>query len=180
MLTIARIILTFVVVYLIFTEANTLTVFIVFAIAAITDLLDGQLARRFNWVSEFGRKADMIADRFLWVGTALAFVIAYGLDYRLSYYHGIQLMFIMSRELVSAPFALIAFFSGKPVPQAVYIAKLTTFLQAFALPALILSIEYPTFIYLSAPLSLVIAYTGTKSALTYIEDLKKADKKSNN
>lgn len=177
LLTISRIILTFVVMYMIFTGSKITTVVIVFLIAALTDWFDGQLARKYNWVSEFGRKADMIADRFLWVGTALAFIISYGLLSELSPLYGIQILLIMSREIISAPFALIAFFSGKPIPHAVYIAKVTTFLQGIAIPALILSLEYPIFILLSIPLSLAIAITGTMSAFKYIDDLNKINKK---
>ena len=79
-LTISRVFLTFVIIYLIFTKADIKTTITIFAIAALTDWLDGQLARKFNWESEFGRKADMIADRFLWIGTALAFVISFGMS----------------------------------------------------------------------------------------------------
>src|SRR3989344_6661514 len=99
-LTISRVFLTFVVVYLIFIKANITSIIVIFAIAAITDWLDGQLARKFNWVSEFGRKADIIADRFLWAGTALAFIIAFGLEGKLTPFYGAQILMIMSREII--------------------------------------------------------------------------------
>jgi len=159
-LTISRIILTFVIVYFIFTRKHIFTIISVFIIAALTDFFDGILARKFSWQSEFGRQADMIADRFLWVGTALAFFASYGIFDNLDWQHGLQLLFIMSREIISAPFAIISFFAGKPIPQARYIAKVTTLLQGFALPALILSTIYPIWGYLSWPLSVVIAVTG--------------------
>lgn len=169
-LTVLRFILTFVVVYLVFTDASIINIIIVFVIAALTDFFDGQIARRFNQKTEFGRKADMIADRFLWIGTTLAFVFSFGVQGILKPIHGIQFLFIMSRELISAPFAIIAFFSGNPVPQARYIAKVTTFLQGFALPALILSFFYPVWIYVSLPFSIAVAITGTISGLYYIKD----------
>jgi len=169
-LTVLRFILTFVVVYMIFTDAKISKIIIVFVIAALTDFLDGQIARRFNQKTEFGRKADMIADRFLWIGTTLAFVFSFGVQGILKPIHGVQFLLIMSRELISAPFAIIAFFSGNPVPQARYIAKVTTFLQGFALPALILSFFYPAWIYVSLPFSLAVGVTGTISGLYYIKD----------
>ena len=43
---------------------------VVFAVASITDRLDGELARRHNMVTEFGKLADPIADKAL-VGAAL-------------------------------------------------------------------------------------------------------------
>ncbi len=176
-LTISRIILTFVVVYFIFTRRHIVTIIVFFTLAALTDFLDGQLARRFNWTSEFGRQADMIADRFLWIGTALAFFVSYGIFNQLHWWDGIQLLLIMTREVVSAPFALIAFFAGRPIPHARYIAKVTTFLQGFALPALILSTIYPVFLFLSWPISIAIAITGFISAMHYMNDIKVPQKK---
>lgn len=177
-LTISRIVLTFVVVYMIFTRANIAYTLAVFVFAAFTDFLDGQLARMFNWVSEFGRKADMIADRFLWMGTALAFLVSFGIYGELNWTHGLQLMFIMTREIISAPFALIAFFSGNPVPHARYIAKVTTFLQGFAIPSLILSLYYPVWSYVSWPFAAAILITGGMSALHYIRDVEIGQDKS--
>lgn len=176
-LTVSRIIITFIVAYLIFTRAKLSTVIIVFAIGALTDFFDGQLARRFNWTSEFGRRADMIADRFLWGGTVLAFIITYGMLRLLDWTDGVQLLLLMTREIISLPFALYAFFSGNPLPQARFIAKVTTFLQGFALPALILSVHYPYWAYVSIPLSAACAITGFKSALYYIYDTQKTEKR---
>lgn len=39
--------------------------FVVFGVAAITDLFDGYIARRFKQVTEFGRLIDPFADRLL-------------------------------------------------------------------------------------------------------------------
>ena len=39
--------------------------FIVFAVAAITDRFDGQLARSWNQITDFGRIVDPIADKAL-------------------------------------------------------------------------------------------------------------------
>ena len=172
-LTVLRIILAAIVVYMIFTGEKITYIITIFAIAALTDLFDGRLARRWKQTTELGRKMDMIADRFLWSGTAIAFVIYSGFKGFLLPIHGIQLLMIMSREIISMPFALTAFFTGKPIPNARYIAKVTTFIQGFALPALMLSIYYPAWAYLSIPLSIVIAATGTISAMYYIKDIKK-------
>ncbi len=50
--------------------ASRVTAFAVFAVAVITDRLDGDLARRYNMVTEFGKLADPIADKML-IGAAL-------------------------------------------------------------------------------------------------------------
>lgn len=172
-LSMSRIILTFVVIYLIVTDQSVVEIVFIFSLAAITDFLDGQLARRFKLVSEFGRKADVLADRFLWIGTAVTLLVVFGIEGKLHWFNGIQLMLIMSREIISMPFALIAFFSGKGIPHVRFVAKATTLLQGFALPALILSIVYPYFIYLSIPLAIACSITGFISAMYYIQDTKK-------
>ena len=171
MLTISRVIITFVVIYMIFAMYDIRITIAIFIIGALTDFFDGYLARKYNWRSEFGRKADMIADRFLWAGTALAFLFAYAFAGHLDLMHYMQLMFIMTREIVTAPFAIVALFSGTLMPKVRTIAKLTTFIQGFALPALILSVYYPIFSYISLPLSLVLLVMGFISASNYIKDI---------
>src|SRR3989338_10240273 len=107
-LSISRIILTFVVIYFIITNQSVVEIVFIFSIAAITDFLDGALARKFKWESEFGRRTDVIADRFLWTGTAIAFLVVFGIEGRLHWFDGTQLMLIMTREVICMPFSLIA------------------------------------------------------------------------
>jgi cardiolipin synthase len=42
--------------------------FIAFTVAAVSDGLDGFLAKRFNWTSELGKFLDPIADKLLLIG----------------------------------------------------------------------------------------------------------------
>ena len=171
-ITILRIILTFVVIYMIITDAKIVSIVVVFGIAAFTDWLDGTIARKFNMTSEFGAKADMLADRFLWMGTALAFLFIWGIRGQLEIIQGVQLLLIMSREVITAPIAIIAFFSKGLFPKVRYEGKITTFVQGFALPALILSVIYPSWIYLSLPLSMLLGVLGTIAAIYYIKDVQ--------
>lgn len=50
--------------------ASRITAFAIFAVAVITDRLDGSLARTYGVTSEFGKLADPIADKML-IGSAL-------------------------------------------------------------------------------------------------------------
>lgn len=49
---------------------SRIAAFVVFAVAVITDHVDGQVARNYGMVTEFGKLADPIADKLL-IGAAL-------------------------------------------------------------------------------------------------------------
>ncbi|MEM1081358.1 MAG: CDP-alcohol phosphatidyltransferase family protein [Pseudomonadota bacterium] len=69
-LTVARIVLVPVLVVLLFL-GEYFWALIVALIAGISDWLDGALARRFDWQSEFGGFLDPVADKLLMVATYL-------------------------------------------------------------------------------------------------------------
>lgn len=72
LLTLVRILLVPLFAWLLFTEgtAGRIAALAVFAAASITDKIDGDLARRYGLVTDFGKIADPIADKAL-TGTAL-------------------------------------------------------------------------------------------------------------
>jgi cardiolipin synthase (CMP-forming) len=47
---------------------NYTVAFLAFTVAAVSDGLDGFLAKRFNWTSELGKYLDPLADKMLLVG----------------------------------------------------------------------------------------------------------------
>ena len=53
---------------------NYLWALLVFAIASITDMLDGKIARKYNLVTDFGKFADPLADKMLVTAAMLWFV----------------------------------------------------------------------------------------------------------
>src|SRR6201988_1551677 len=53
---------------------------IVFAIASLTDAIDGYLARSRNWVTTFGKLMDPIADKLLIIAALVALVSLNRLD----------------------------------------------------------------------------------------------------
>lgn len=46
-----------------------------FVIACITDLMDGQLARKYHWISDFGKLWDPIADKILINGVLIGLAV---------------------------------------------------------------------------------------------------------
>ncbi len=52
-----------------------LLAFLLFTIAALSDLWDGYLARKHGWISDFGKLVDPLADKLLTVATFIPFFI---------------------------------------------------------------------------------------------------------
>lgn len=171
-LTFTRFILTFILIYLVLAKAKIVSIVVVFIIGSLTDFFDGQIARRFNMETEFGRKLDIVADRFFFIG----FILALTFDY---YSEGImtenlimQVLLILSRELISAPSAIVSFIANKKMPHTRNIGKLVTFLQGVTLPTILLS-TISSFFYFSIYLSILTGICGIISGMYYIYDLQR-------
>jgi len=57
-------------------QGNDFLALILFVFAGLSDGLDGYLARKYNWTSEFGQFADPLADKCLILATLLAFAFS--------------------------------------------------------------------------------------------------------
>lgn len=102
---------------------------VVFAIAALTDGLDGYIARSRGSVTTFGKLMDPLADKLL-VTAALVALVA--LD-RLAAWVA---MVIIARELAVSGLRMVAAEQGAVIP-ASWLGKLKTLLQVAAVFALI-------------------------------------------
>lgn len=82
---------------------------IVFALAALTDLLDGYLARRDNLVTNFGKFADPVADKILALSVMVA-LLARGL------YPWWAVCIVVARELAVDGLRLVSVEQGVVIP----------------------------------------------------------------
>ena len=64
-LSVIRILLVFVFVIILFAFDNLLLALLVFLIAGATDVIDGYLARRNNWITNLGKILDPVADKLM-------------------------------------------------------------------------------------------------------------------
>jgi len=102
----------------------------VFIIASLTDLLDGQIARRRNLVTNFGKFIDPIADKLL-VMSALVILVGQG---RMPSWVCILLL---ARELAISGFRLVAVDAGVVIA-AGWLGKVKTVMQMTAIIMLFL------------------------------------------
>lgn len=99
-----------------------------FFIAALTDFIDGLLARRLNLITDFGKFMDPIADKFMVMGAMIAITAsdAFAPVRWLSVWVTAIVFF---REFAVTSIRLVVSSSGGPVIAANFIAKVKTVLQ---------------------------------------------------
>ncbi len=104
----------------------------IFALAALTDFLDGYIARKYNLVTDMGKFLDPIADKVL-VSTALIVILVppFGVQ-MLPWYASILTATILARELVISGFRLVAAGKGLVIA-ADKSGKIKTFITDLAL-----------------------------------------------
>ena len=123
-LTIARIIITPFFLWTILSESlphRFLIACIVFSVGAITDAVDGHLARKNNQITNFGKFLDPIADKVLTTSALLAFM-SMGLC------NIWIVMLVLTREFAIASVRMIAASGGVVIPANVW-GKIKTVTQ---------------------------------------------------
>lgn len=135
-LTILRILLVpvFVVVILSGVKNSLLISALIFAIASITDFLDGYIARKYNLVTNFGKFMDPLADKLL---VAAAFITMVDLNLVSSW----AVILIISREFAVSILRAIAASSGIVIAASKW-GKAKTVSQILAIMMILLSIPY--------------------------------------
>lgn len=122
-LTVIRIILTpiFVVLFLSERQISKEISLIVFFIAALTDWYDGWLARKFNYITDWGKFWDPMADKILTAGAFLCFVY-------LDVLQVWMVILILIRDFLITGLRGYADYKGKSFVTSRY-AKFKTFVQ---------------------------------------------------
>lgn len=131
-LTVLRIILTPVFYFLFISDNSTLKLIsiFVFLIAAITDWYDGWLARKFNYITNWGKFLDPLADKIL---TSAAFIALVKIDVLVLW----MVIVIIVRDFLITGLRAFADYKGELFNTNV-LAKWKTFLQMLFLYYLLL------------------------------------------
>ena len=100
------------------TKIGTILAIIMFFLAAISDAVDGYLARSLNQTSNFGMFADPIADKLLVVGALISFI-------QLGELTAAPVMVIVAREFLVTGLRILAVAEGEMI-SASLLGKLKT------------------------------------------------------
>jgi len=107
---------------------------ILFALAGVSDGVDGYLARRFNWKSHWGAVMDPLADKLLLVTTAAVLVFKGLLPFWL-------FVLIMGRDvMLVGGAALYRWWFGPFDVQPSLLGKLSTFIQVLLILSLLVHV----------------------------------------
>ena len=109
-LSLLRILLTpfFILLLFIDTGLTRLGAFVVFTLASLTDWYDGYTARKFGYISNWGKFLDPLADKILVSSAFICFVI-------LKYIAAWMVIVIIIRDLLITAFRSYAIFKKKPI-----------------------------------------------------------------
>ena len=162
----------FLVIYLLDYEHKMLVSAIIFAVGAVTDAIDGRLARKNNIVTNFGKFLDPIADKMLVTAGFLALM-----DDGLCNIWIV--MFMLTREFAVTSVRLIAAAQGVVIPANIG-GKIKTVFQMVSLVAIMIIGEVSTMFELNLPLAIIsnvllgiTAFISVVSGLVYISDSRK-------
>lgn len=147
---------------------------VLFVTASLTDTLDGQIARKYNMITDFGKFMDPLADKML---TTAAFLCLM--------HHGrasaVAVMLILAREFIVSGIRLVAAGKGTVIAASIW-GKMKTVFQMVAIIAAIL-LMFPIFpqgvavqisdilVWLSA---LVTVISGADYVIKNIDIIKEA------
>ena len=106
-----------------------------FIAAAVTDMLDGKIARRDGLITDFGKFIDPIADKFMVIGALFVLLLKFE---NLKYILVATLIIVVFRELAITSIRLVASNSSSVVLAAQILGKIKTVTQIVAISTVFL------------------------------------------
>ena len=106
-----------------------------FITAAVTDMLDGKIARKYGLITDFGKLMDPLADKFMVIGALTVIVYRYDMLRPVFIW---ALLVVVFRELAVTSLRLVASTSGGVVVPANMLGKIKTVSQIVCVSAAII------------------------------------------
>lgn len=127
-------------VYFVLSHSLTLRIvaFALFALASLTDLVDGYLARRLHQETEFGKFLDPLADKFLVLGAFITFIF---MSEQIQVW---MVLCIVGRDMLITALRYLAIWKGTSMRTSRF-GKVKTAFQMFAIIVILLSFLFITF-----------------------------------
>ena len=145
-----------------------------FALAALSDAVDGFIARRFNQRSRIGAILDPLAEKLLLLSAIITLSFT---SWRQHFPLWFPLLVIF-RDLASIGGAfLVDHFAGKCIIRPHWTGKVTTFTQIAAVLWLMLDISYPPLIWptiIAAVFTVVSGFIHLADGIRQIQDSGKS------
>ena len=150
---------------------------IIFAVASITDMLDGKIARKYNMVTDFGKFADPLADKILVISAFACFI-------ELDIIGAAFIILVLFREFTVTSIRLVAAENGKVVAANMW-GKAKTVSQMIAVIVVLIngyiveligmgiiniSADTPVFSIIDSVLLWISAVLTVISGIIYIKD----------
>ena len=112
---------------------------VIFILTALTDMLDGKIARKYNLVTNFGKFLDPLADKVMVLGGFIALLaVASQRGELYTKLFAISFFLILLRELAVTSMRLVVSDAGNVVIAANWMGKVKTVLQIITMIVLIL------------------------------------------
>lgn len=149
-LTVLRIILVpFFVLFLLCSKIpyNYLWALVVFAVASITDCLDGHIARKHNLITDFGKFLDPLADKVLVLSAMISFI-------ELGLSSSIVVIIVIAREFLVTSLRLVASGDGTVIAASIY-GKIKTVVQMVSIVGILLLKTIEHFVTLSIDINAI-------------------------
>ena len=128
---------------------------VIFAVASLTDFVDGYIARHYNQTSDFGKFLDPLADKLL-VTAAMQIFVQWG---RMPAW---AVMIVLAREFAVSGLRMVAATGGK-VLAAGWSGKVKTFATMVGLCAMMVL----DFVWLNWTVTAIIVITTLYSGIEY-------------
>ena len=153
---------------------HALIALLIFAVASLTDMLDGKIARKYNMITDFGKFMDPIADKLLICAAYTVFV-------QLGICSAWVVILILAREFAVTSLRMIAAGSGKVIA-ANYWGKVKTASQMAVTILVLILMEvgswgvlppnFPSAIICSVLIWISVALTVVSGAVYLVQNKK--------
>jgi cardiolipin synthase len=130
---------------------NYHTSVILYAFAGLTDILDGQIARRFNMVTSFGKLADPVADKSMQISALVLLTIKNKIP-------PVFLIIVIAKEIFMIAGSVILYKKDNYVVSANWYGKMSTVIFFIAIIVTLFNIPYNNIFVLVAVLANLFSF----------------------